>query len=327
MLRRPAAERNRKRLRELSIDLMPSANIDCVQSPHRHVLLDWRCAEGISRELSMNRRAWVEFVVLAALWGAVYPLIEVALRDLSPPVVVLGRVLLACLLLVPLAIRSNALPDLWRRQRAIIETVLVQSTIPLLLLTYGQQYVPAGVAGILVGAQPLFVAMLAYRYAPDERPQGWKGATGIAIGLAGLILLFGVDLRGGRLVLLGGALVLVAALCYAAGAIMIHRRHAAAPPLGVATSAMLVTSNVMITPATLTLPDDLPNAGVLTAIAVLGIVCTGMTLVLFYTLITRTGPAERHRRSTCPPHSPWCSASSSSTSKSPSLPSSAWARS
>ncbi|MEO3780950.1 DMT family transporter [Micromonospora sp. B11E3] len=240
----------------------------------------------------MNRRAWAELVALAALWGAVYPLIEVALRDLSPTVVVLGRVLLACLLLMPLAIRCNALPDLWRQPRAIIETVLVQSTIPLLLLTYGQQYVPAGIAGILVGAQPLFVAILAYRYAPDERPQGLKGAAGIAIGFVGLILLFGVDLRGGRLALLGGALVLAAALCYAAGTIMIHRRHAAAPPLGVATSAMLVTSTVMITPATLTLPGHLPNAGVLAAIAFLGIVCTGMTLVLFYTLIARTGPAR-----------------------------------
>ena len=240
----------------------------------------------------MNRRAWTELVALAALWGAVYPLNEVALRDLSPTVVVFGRVLLACLLLVPIAVRSGALVDLWRRPRVIIETVLVQSTIPLLLLTYGQRYISAGIAAILVGAQPLFVAMLAYRYAPDERPQGWKGAVGISVGLVGLILLFGVDLRGGQLALLGGALVLIAALCYAAGAIMIHRRHAAAPPLGVATSAMLVTSTVMITPATLTLPDHTPNPGVLAAVVFLGIVCTGMTLVLFYTLIARTGPAR-----------------------------------
>jgi drug/metabolite transporter (DMT)-like permease len=240
----------------------------------------------------VNRRAWAELVVLAALWGAVYPLIEIALRDLSPAVVVLGRVLLACILLVPLAIRSGVLSDLWQRPKPIIETVLVQSTIPLLLLTYGQQYVPAGIAGILIGAQPLFVAMLAYRFAPDERPQGWKGAAGVAIGFVGLVLLFGVDLRGGRLALLGGALVLVAALCYAAGAVMIHRRHSTAPPLGVATSAMLVTSAMMIAPATLTLPGRLPGTGVLIAMAFLGVVCTGMTLVLFYTLIARTGPAR-----------------------------------
>jgi drug/metabolite transporter (DMT)-like permease len=168
----------------------------------------------------------------------------------------------------------------------------VQSTLPLLLLTYGQRYISSGVAGILIGAQPMFVALLATRYAPDERPHGWKGGFGIALGFAGLVMLFGVDLRSGSRALLGGALVLVAALCYAAGAMMIHRRHAKAQPLGVATSAMLVTSAVLVLPATFTLPPRPPGVAAATALLILGIACTGATLVLFYTLIARTGPAR-----------------------------------
>jgi drug/metabolite transporter (DMT)-like permease len=240
----------------------------------------------------MSRRAWAELLVLAALWGAVYPLIDIALRDLSPVLVVLGRVLLAALLLVPLAIRSSALGLLWKHPRAIVETALVQSTVPLLLLTVGQQYVPSGIAGILVGAQPLFVAFLALRFDPAERPRGWTGVLGIVLGLVGLILLFGVDLRGGWHALLGGTLVLIAALCYAAGSIMIHRRHAAAQPLGVATSAMLVTTVAMAVPAGFSLPDRVPGATALAAVAVLGLFCTGLPLVMFYTLIAYTGPAR-----------------------------------
>ncbi|MFI6161433.1 DMT family transporter [Micromonospora haikouensis] len=240
----------------------------------------------------MTRRSWIELVILSALWGAVYPLITVALRDLSPALVVLGRVLLAAVLLLPLAIRRDALRPVWRNPRAIIETVLVQSTAPLLLLTYGQQYVSASVAGILVGAQPLFVALLALRYAPGERPQGWKGLTGVLLGLVGLVLLFGIDLRGGRLALLGGALILVAAVCYAAGAMLIHRRYAEAQPLGVATSAMLVTTAAVVVPASATVPTRLPSLEATTALLVLGIACTGATLALFYTLITRIGPAR-----------------------------------
>ena len=240
----------------------------------------------------MTRRAWAELILLSALWGAVYPLIEVALRDLEPSVVVLGRVALAALLLVPLAIRRAALRPLWLHPRAIIETVLVQSTAPLLLLTYGQRYVDSGLAGILVGAQPLFVALLAIRYAPDERPQGRRGIIGIAAGLAGLIMLFGVDLRGGWQTLLGGALVLAAALGYAAGAIMIHRRHADAQPLGVATSAMLVTTAATAIPASFALPARPPSIEASVALLVLGLLCTGATLVLFYTLIARSGPAR-----------------------------------
>jgi drug/metabolite transporter (DMT)-like permease len=240
----------------------------------------------------VTRRSWIELIILSALWGAVYPLITIALRDLSPALVVLGRVLLAALLLLPLAVRRDALRPIWRNPRAIIETVLVQSTAPLLLLTYGQQYVSASVAGILVGAQPLFVALLALRSAPDERPQGWKGLTGIILGLVGLVMLFGVDLRGGRMALIGGTLILIAAVCYAAGAMMIHRRYAEAPPLGVATSAMLVTTAAVIVPASTTAPPRLPGLEATAALLVLGMVCTGATLALFYALITRVGPAR-----------------------------------
>jgi drug/metabolite transporter (DMT)-like permease len=240
----------------------------------------------------MSRRAWVELLVLAALWGAVYPLIEIVLRDLSPVLVVLGRVVLAAALLVPLAVHRKALRPLWQRPRAIVETVLVQATIPLLLLTYGQEYVTAGVAGILIGAQPLFVALLALRYAPEERPRGWQGVLGILLGFAGLVLLFGVDLSGGWQGLLGGVLVLVAALGYGAGALMIHRRHADAQPLGVAASAMVVTTVALVVPSLFALPDHLPSFTTMAALLILGVICTGMTLVLFYTLIAQTGPAR-----------------------------------
>ncbi len=240
----------------------------------------------------MSRRAWAQLLTLAALWGAVYPLITIALRDLTPTQVVLGRVALAALLLTPIALHRGALRPLWKRPRLIIETALVQSTVPLLLLTYGQRHVAPGLAGILVGAQPLFVALLAYRYAPQERPQGWRGLAGITLGLLGLVFLFGVDLRGGWPTLIGGALVLAAAVSYAAGTIMIYRRHADAAPLGVATSAMLVSTAVVLVPTMLTTAHHHVTAGPLAALVILGVVCTGATLALFYTLIVSIGPAR-----------------------------------
>jgi drug/metabolite transporter (DMT)-like permease len=240
----------------------------------------------------VTRRTWTELVILSALWGAVYPLITVALEDLSPVLVVLGRVALAALVLAPLAVRRDALRLLWRHPRAIVETVLIQSTVPLLALTYGQQYVSSSVAGVLVGAQPLFVALLAVRYDPEESPRGWRGAAGITLGFAGLVMLFGVDLRGGGAAIVGGVLVLLAALSYAAGAIMIHRRHRDAQPLGVATSSMLVTTAILAVPSAFSLPPRLPGPSVLIGLLVLGVVCTGATLVLFYTLIAHAGPAR-----------------------------------
>lgn len=240
----------------------------------------------------MSRRTWTELFVLSALWGAVYLLIAVSLRQLSPVLVVFGRVFLAALVLTPWALRRRALQPLAKRPWPVIQVVLVQATLPLLLLTFGQQHIASSLAGILVGAQPLFVALLAVRFAPEERPQSWRGIAGIILGLAGLVLLFGLDLGNRHQALLGGLLVLTAASCYAAGALMIHRRLGYAEPLGVATAAMLVSTAVLLIPGLVTLPSQIPAFGTLSAIGVLGVVCTGLTLALFYTLIAKTGPAR-----------------------------------
>ena len=73
---------------------------------------------------------------------------------------------------------------------------------------------------------------------------------------------------------------------------MIHRRHGEAQPLGVATSAMIVTTAALVIPSVAVRPDLPPSLSVIGVMLVLGLVCTGMTLVLFYTLIAQIGPAR-----------------------------------
>jgi len=231
-------------------------------------------------------------LVLSALWGAVYLLIEIALRQLSPPLIVFGRMGLAALVLVPLAIKRGAFQALRGHLRIVLGAVLVQLTVPSLLLTFGQLSVSSALAGILVGAQPLFVTLLAVRFSPTERSRGWRGPIGIAVGFIGLVLIFGVDLSGGEGALIGGLLLLIAAFCYAAGAIMIHRWLTSAEPLGIATSGVLVTTVALSVPAMLSLPDQLPGLDTLLAVSVLGLVCTGFALVLHYHLIASFGPTR-----------------------------------
>jgi drug/metabolite transporter (DMT)-like permease len=239
----------------------------------------------------MNRRAWLELTTLALLWGAVYSLSVVALRDLPPVVVVFFRVLLGAAVTLPLALRRHAFRQLWRRPRAVIETVLIQLTLPLLLLTYGQQYVDAGLAGIIVGAQPVLLALLAIPFAPDQRPRTWRAVVGIVIGFLGLALLFGFDLGGGTQAFIGGFLVLLSALGYAGGAIMAHRRHSDSDPMGLAVSAMLVSAAVLAIPAALSLPDHAPGTAATVSLVLLGTLCTGGALALYYVLISSIGPA------------------------------------
>lgn len=239
----------------------------------------------------MTRWTWAGLAVLSALWGAAYLAIEVALRGFPPTLVVLGRVALALLILLPIGLRRGVLGAVLRHPWWVLAAALIQSTAPLLLLTFGQQQLSSSLTGILIGAQPLFVAVLAIRFDPDERPQGARGVIGLLLGLAGLVLIFGVDLRGGERFLLGGVLVVGAALCYAIGALLIHRKLAEVEPLAVATAAMATSTTVLLLPGLLAIPDAQPTVSSMLALILLGTVFTAATLTLFYGLIARSGPA------------------------------------
>src|SRR4051794_24293286 len=106
------------------------------------------------------------------MWAAVYGLSDVALRFLPPSGLVFCRVALGAAVLVPVAWRRHGFGELRRRPVLLVLTVLVQVTIPLFLLARGQLYVTSSVAGILVGAQPLILALLAMVWARDQRPVG-----------------------------------------------------------------------------------------------------------------------------------------------------------
>jgi drug/metabolite transporter (DMT)-like permease len=73
---------------------------------------------------------------------------------------------------------------------------------------------------------------------------------------------------------------------------MIHRRLHSADPIGIAAAAMLISTAALVLPGTLTLPDHVPAGTTLVSLVVLGTVCTGMTLAMFYGLIVGVGPAR-----------------------------------
>lgn len=240
----------------------------------------------------MTRWIWPGIAALSLLWGGAYLVIDVALRGFPPVLVVLGRVTLAALFLLPFAIRRGVLPALKQQPGWVLVTVLLQATAPMLLLTVGQHWLSPGLAGIIIGAQPLFVALLALKFDPDERPQGILGLFGLLLGFAGLVLLFGVDISGGTRAVLGGLLLVAAALCYACGALLIHNKLTFAEPLGIATVAMLVSVAVLLIPGLLAVPDATPSLASSVALLALGIVFTGVTLTLNYSLIKQAGPAR-----------------------------------
>lgn len=228
--------------------------------------------------------------VLAATWGASYLFIKVGLRDVDAAQVVFSRTALGALVLLPVALRTGALPLLRERKGAAVLIAAVQVVIPFILISVAEQHIDSALAGVLVASAPIWTALLALRFDAAERASGW-GAVGIVIGIVGVALLFGVDLSGDATTVLAGAGILFAGLCYAAGAMLIKRHMGGVPPAAVVASTMSLSALMTLPFAVIHPPDSLglDAAASLTALGVLG---TGLAFLIFYTLIAELGPGR-----------------------------------
>lgn len=225
--------------------------------------------------------------MLGALWGAVYPLTTVVLRDLPAPAVVVARTGLAAVLLMPIAWHRGLLESTRKRPGAILLAAVLQATLPLVLLTSGQEHVGAGLAGILLSSQPVWAALL---LAALTRQVAWQRLCGVVLGLVGVALTFG-DLDLGETSGLGGFSLLAAAVLFAAGAVYIERVIPDVPPLTIAAVAMTV-SFVALLPFAAASSPAMPPTSTLAWLIVLGVVATGAALLLFYTLIRHIGSVD-----------------------------------
>jgi drug/metabolite transporter (DMT)-like permease len=192
---------------------------------------------------------------------------------------------LAALVLVPLAWRSGVLGGVAARPAAVLVAAGLQATVPLVLLTAGQRHVGAAVAGIVLASQPLWAVV--FTGVLDRRVQP-VAALGVLVGLAGVGLLFVGDQGGGGTTVFGGAVLVGAAACFAAGAVFIERVIPDVPPLGLAAAAMAATT-VALVPFAVGSGAGWPSGGTLVRLVVLGVVATGGALVIFYRLIVDVG--------------------------------------
>ena len=234
----------------------------------------------------MNLRPLLALLGLAATWGGSYLLIAVALRTTTPATLTLLRFLPAALLVAVLAHSRGQLRSLRGRWGAVVLLALVQQAAPMLLIAVGERSIPSGLAGTLVAATPLWGALLAPALGgPRPSRLAWGG---LLSGLVGVGLLLGVDTDGAAV--LGCVLVLLAGLGYAVGAAWTARRFPDVPRLGLLTGVLVASSLLLVPPVLLDPPTRPPSLQGALAIAVLGLVGTGLAFVVMYWLIAEVGP-------------------------------------
>jgi drug/metabolite transporter (DMT)-like permease len=240
----------------------------------------------------MTRRGWIAFATLSVIWGVPYLFIRIAVRGGVPPLVLAwGRVTLAAVILLALAAQAGTLGSLRGHRRAVIGLALAEIVFPFSLIAAGEQHVSSSLAAIEIASVPLILVCLALRFDASERPTPAR-AAGLVIGFMGVVALVGIDVAGRSSELLGSGAILVAAVGYAIGPMIIKHRLArldARATMG----ASLAVASVILTPlAAVTWPARVPTGGALASVAVLGVLCTAIALVILPVLIAEAGPSR-----------------------------------
>jgi drug/metabolite transporter (DMT)-like permease len=229
--------------------------------------------------------------VLALLWGSGFLWIKLALTGLTPvQVTVLRCVLRAGVLLVLCWSARQRLPrdrGTWGR---LAVAALFCNTLPFALFGIGEQTVDSGVAGVLNATTPLWSLLIGVATG-DRRPHPVR-LVGLLLGFCGVLVIFapwhGSGLTNwGALALLGAAASYAVAFAYMAR----HLVDRGVEPLALSAAQLVAATGL----ATVALPGGgLSWAGAtpgsLLAVAVLGIVATGITFHLNYRMIAEEGP-------------------------------------
>ena len=239
----------------------------------------------------MTWRAWTTFVALCVIWGVPYFFIKLALAELSPAVIAWTRITLAAAVLVPIAWRRGVLRPALAHKRAVIAFAIAELAIPFSLVALGEQWISSSLTGILIATVPLTVVLIAPLFGVREK-LGLRRLIGLAIGFLGVVTILGLDTGHGPMLWAGVVCMLVAVAGYAIGPLVVERYLADVDELG-ALAASLVVAMIVLLPAAIVLaPAHAPSPVALTSVAVLGLLCTALGLLLYFYLISAAGAAR-----------------------------------
>ncbi|SHG24139.1 DMT family transporter [Chryseobacterium sp. OV279] len=163
--------------------------------------------------MNADKEKWILLIVLTVIWGSSFILIKKSLEHFSPYQVGALRVLIAGIILMPVAISKYKLfPK--KHLKWLILAAFTGNFIPMFLFPIAETEVSSSIAGIINSMMPIFVIIvgaLVWKFETTKRQM-----VGTLISFAGVCLLaFGGDGEGGKFKLIPILLLLLATLCYA----------------------------------------------------------------------------------------------------------------
>jgi drug/metabolite transporter (DMT)-like permease len=236
----------------------------------------------------MSRRGALLFGAMCVIWGVPYLMIRVAVRELAPVTLVFLRTGLGAMLLVPFAAWRGELRTLLGRWAPLVAYTAIEVMVPWILLARAETKLTSSLTGLLIAAVPLVGAVLVALTGARER-QGARRWLGLLVGI-GVAALVGLDI--GQVNALAVGEIACVAVCYAIGPIILSRRLADVPALGVVAASLLISAVVYAPFAAVRWPGSMPSAHVVESVVGLAVVCTALAFLVFFALIAEVGPVR-----------------------------------
>ena len=243
------------------------------------------------RSLTMAPVDWLMLAALSILWGGSFYLNKLAVAEVPPLTVALGRVGVAAVVLIAIAWMRDELRPPRAAWPVFLTLGLVNSAVPFTLIAWGQTQIASGLASILNATTPLFAAVIANATTTDDKLTPGR-AVGIGCGLIGVVVMIGPGALNGLSLHVAGELAcLVAAALYATGTVYARRFRSFTPntlgagQTGAATLLLLAPVAFVDHPWAYALP----SSRAIVVLVGLGAFSTALAYLLYFRLLARAG--------------------------------------
>lgn len=228
---------------------------------------------------------------LAIAWGTAYMFMRASVPAFGAvPMIFLRMALASLLVLWPLLLWRQGLAGfrsfrLHWRQMALVG--LVFTGLPFLALGFSAKFISAGMMAILQAGAPMSAALVGHLWLKERLSR--SRAIGLAIGLAGVLLLVGdkAALRDGAWI--GIVLTLAATILWGVSSNYTRARQSHVDPLALAAGGIGFAALLTAPLAWLTWPATPPDLRAWLEILFLGVVSSGLGFFLYFTLLQKVG--------------------------------------
>jgi len=232
---------------------------------------------------------------LAAIWGASYLFIKVAVRDFPPAAMIELRLSVAGILLAAFLVARvgwrNALADLRAAGWAGFAIGIVNGAIPFTLIAWGEKHIDSGIAAVANASVPIFNAVLVPWLLPQET-LARRRLIGVLIGIVGVVVLTAGQPAVNWWFVAGTLAVVVASVSYALGGILAQRGLSNTRGPTLAAASMLGGALALLPLALFDLPDHTPGWKPVASLAGLTLAGTALAQLILFRAIRLYGSAR-----------------------------------